>query len=201
VKLKFERFEGLSSFSVRGEITAAQIKILQIGLENLVKDLDSTLVVNLRLAKIDDSLTPVIQAIKKSLAPPEKIKLHWISSVKGVGDFSTLVVFTSRLTGFKHRQIGERLVLDDEIYELNQQLIELQEKVNGLSGNEDKALAHILENRTLKAQERVLKETIKHQKERLKLQVHIPTVNEELPEKMKVAREALKAAYGVEYDL
>jgi hypothetical protein len=201
VKLKFERFEGLTSFSVREEISAIDVKILQIGLETIVKSLDSTLVVNLSQAKWPDGLAPVLVAIKKHLPNQTTFKIHWVSPVRGVGDFPAMPTFTSRLQGFKHRQIGERLILDDQIHELAEKLTALQAKVAEVIGDESKAHELILRHRTLKEQERILKETIHTQKERMKLQVHMPTVNEELAEKLPPLIEEVKKAYGMDIEL
>jgi len=202
VKLKFERFEGLCSFSIRGVILSTELKLLQVGIEKIAKELDSTLIVNLSLAVVSESLTPVLQAVKKSIQSPDpKIKIHWITSLKNLGDFGTLHAFTSRLTGFKHRQIGERLVLDDLVYRLLEKEQKLQAKVDELSGTEADAHALILKNRSLKEEERILRETVRFQKERMKHQVLIPSENEELGGKRSLVREELKKIYGGDLEL
>ena len=201
MKLKFERFEGLSCFTIRGEIKASELKILQVGLESLVKDLDSTLVVNFSLATVPEALTASLIAMKKALIPPEKIKIHWISPVKNLGDFPTLPPFTSRLTGMKHRQIGERLNLDDEIYALHEKSVALLAQVAALTGDEEKAHAMILQNRILKEQERILRESIHFQKERIKLQSAVPTLNADLPEKLAAIRTEVQRIFGKDLDV
>jgi hypothetical protein len=201
VKLKFERFEGLTSFSIRGNITVPEVKILQIGLDSLVKQLETPLIVNLVLADIPDVLAPVLLVLKKSLPPQTKHKIHWISTMKNVGDFPTLNAFISRLTGFKHRQIGERLIIDDQIHLLHEEVAQLKVKVLEASGDEAKAHELILQNQILKEQERILKSSITFQKERLKLQTHVPTQDEESVEKLKTVRQELKKAYGMDLDL
>ena len=196
MKLKFERFEGLSCFTVRGDVKASELKILQVGLELLVKDLDTTLVVNFSLATVSEAIVAPLLAIKKSLSPPDKIKIHWISPIKILGDFPALPPFTSRLTGMKHRQIGERINLDDEIYALNEKLIHLTAQVAALSGDDNKAQAMILQNRILKEQERILRESTHFQRERMKLQSAVPSLNEELPQKLATVRTEVLRIFG-----
>lgn len=201
MKLKFERFEGLSCFTVRGDVKASELKILQVGLELLVKDLDTTLVVNFSLATVSEAIVAPLLAIKKSLSPPDKIKIHWISPIKILGDFPALPPFTSRLTGMKHRQIGERINLDDEIYALNEKLIHLTAQVAALSGDDNKAQAMILQNRILKEQERILRESTHFQRERMKLQSAVPSLNEELPQKLATVRTEVLRIFGKDLDV
>ena len=202
MKLRFERFEGLNSFSVRGEVSAPEIKILQIGLENMVKDLEAPLVVNLTQAKFQDGMAPVLQAIKKNLVPQTQHKIHWISTVKNVGDFPALNAFVTRLTGSKHRQIGERLQLDDQVHELHDRVQKMEARVAETSGDEQKAAELILQNQVLKAQERVLKETLHFQRERMKHQGHTASENpDEVVEKTATAIAEIKKAYGMDFNL
>jgi hypothetical protein len=201
VKLKFEHFEGLTSLSVRGDLAGTEVKILQVGLESIVKDLDSPLIVNLVLAKIPEVLAPVLIAIKKTLPGQTTFKIHWISPIKNVGEFPALDTFVSRLTGFKHRQIGERLVLDDQIHELHEKVIALEARLGDVSGDAEKAHEMILRNLALKEQERILKASIHFQRERIKLQTPVPSSNKEVKVKTSEAREAIKKAYGLDFDL
>ena len=189
MKLRYERFEVLSCFSLRGNVEAAQLKVLQVGLETLVTGLQETLVINLMLANFPDPTTvQVLIEEKKKLAKLTKQKIHWISSQKGLGDFTALNVFTSRLNGFKPRQIGERIQLDDDIYSLQLRAQAVEKRILELGGDHDRAQAIILENKVLKEQFRILKETIRFQEERLKLQSFQASSDPDIAEKLKTAQ-------------
>jgi hypothetical protein len=194
VKLRFERFEGLSCFSIRGPISESSHKILEVGLETLCKTLAETLVVNLTLATFDANTTKYLIDVKKKIATLTKFKIHWITSQKGLSDFIAINVFTSRLTGFKSRQIGERIQLEDEVYTLQSRTLEVEKRILELGGDHDRAQAIILENRTLKAQEKVLKAAVRFQEERMKLQTKIPSLDLEVIEKTKIALDEFNQA-------
>ena len=196
MKLRFERFEGLSCFSIRESVAPSDLKLLEIGLESLCKNLSETLLVNLNLALVSDSAQPALLAIKKKLPALTTQKIYWVSKTKAVGDFASIELFTSRLTGFKSRQIGERIKLEDDIHFLQEQVHALEAKVIEKGGVADRAQQLILENRIFKAQEAVLKSTIAFQVKRLKAQVKVPTDDDEIEQKIKAALAELKTYYG-----
>lgn len=184
MKLKFERFEGLCCFSVRGEIPDAQLKIIELGIETLVKKLEETLIINLALATFSETGTKHFLETKKKIANETKHKIFWVTKEKGLGDFQSVSLLTSRLSGFKPRQIGERIQLEDDIFVIQSKVEQIEKQIVKLGGDQDRAHQIILENRVLKQQERVLKEAIKWHEARLKLQVKIPSVDEQYSEKL-----------------
>ena len=202
MKLKFERFEGLACLSLRGPIEPPHHKVLEVGLETLAKELKETLVVNLRLATFSDAITlPYLIEIKKKISALTQFKIHWISTQRGLGDFSAIDVFTSRLTGSKSRQIGERIHLDDEIYSLQLETLAIEKKILERGGDVDRAQAIILENRTLKEQSRILKQSIVWQEARLKLQSKQISFDSDLESRTQEAEADFKKANTNQVDL
>ena len=187
MKLKFECFEGLSCFSIRDEINESHHRILEIGLETHCKTLTENLVINLTLATFKEPTTKYLIGLKKKISALTKFEIQWISHQKGLGDFSTIDIFTSRLSGFKLRQIGERIQLEDEVYLLQMRTQVAEAKVAELGGGHDRAQSIILENRVLKAQERILRESIHWQEERMKLQTNVKSPDVNIDEKLQLA--------------
>ena len=201
MKLRFERFDGLACFSIRGAIRLEDLRILEIGLETLCKELQETLLVNLSLATVNDSAQAPLIVFKKKLPSLTKQKIYWVSKTKNVGDYNAIEVFTSRLTGFKSRQIGERIKLEDDIHFLQEQVNALEAKVMALGGDADRAQQIILENRILKAQESILKNSIQFQVKRTKIQAKIPLIDEEALQKIDAALGELKTYYSQDLSL
>ena len=201
MKLKFERFEGIACFAIRGNVELSQLRILAIGLETLVKTLEEPLVVNFTLATLDPLYLKPLIDLKKLLAKSTKHKIYWIGKGKGLSDFLALNLIFQRLGGFKLRQIGERLTLEDEIYVLRAQVDELKAEVDKLGGDADQAQKIILENITLKEQNRMLNRTLTFMGERMKEQVRSTPSDPEYTQKVTTALEELKTAYGMEIKL
>jgi|GEM_PF-2391747 len=206
MKLKYERFEGLGCMSIRGFVDEAQFKLLTVGLESIAADLDETLLVNLSNAAFSDAaLLQGLAELKKKVSAHAKQKIYWICTERAIGDFPTTDLFISRLTGFKFRQIGERIRLDDQLYVLAEQVHQCETKIAELGGDEQNASSVILENKILREQKRILEQCIEWQENRLKHQVHVAATDPEVPEKtaeaLKAAAEAMKTAYGTEVDV
>lgn len=201
MKLKFERFEGLACFSVRGEIEVSQQKLLLVGLETLCKTLEEELIINLMLAKISEPTVVFLQNVKKIMPKLTKKKVHWLTPIKGLGDAPNMPMLTARLSGFKSRQIGERIQLEDDVYVLNTRIAAVEAKIQELGGNQDRAQKIIIENGILKEQERILKTSNHAQDERMKLQTVLPLEDEETPEKTKAALQTFKTYSGLDVKL
>ena len=200
MKLKYERFEGVSCLYVRGDLTAEQLRLLTIGLETICKDLDQTLVINAAYANMDPSVVTVLTQVKKKLqSNPQKI--YWVCKDKHIGDFPTIDLFASRLTGFKFRQIGDRIKLDDEVFSLAEKikLLEAREKEIEAGGHNPRNL--ILDNLTLKQQKRILVASTTWHEQRLGLQQPVVTEDAEVPVKTKEITDELQKLYGAEFDL
>ena len=202
MKLKFERFEGLCCFSIRGEVTPTQHRVLEVGLETLAKALQEPLIVNMMLAQISDPSTiPFLTEVKKKISGMTKPKIHWITPHKPLGDYAALNIFTSRLTGFKTRQIGERIALEDDVYELQLKVQKIESRILELGGDHDRARAIILENRILKEQFRILEESIKFQQARMEKQVVHPSSDEEIVLNTKTAQATFQSLNPVKVHL
>ena len=206
MKLKYERFEGLGCLSIRGTVDSPQFKLLVVGIESLVHDLEETLLLNLSNAAISD---PVVvhglAELKKKLGGLSKQKIYWICKEKGIGDFPTTDLFIQRLSGFKFRQIGDRIKLDDQLYAVTEAIHQAEARIAELGGDEQNAQKVILENKVLRQQKRILDESIHWQEHRMKAQAHVASTDPETEEKIKAAKEALREPsvnlYGHEVDL
>ena len=201
MKLKYERFEGLGCLYVRGQVDEKFGKLLQIGIETIAKDLEETLVINLTLAKIDPLQIALLAEFKKKANELTKQKLYWISKDRGIGDFATIDIFISRMSGAKSRQIGERIKADDQSFEVLAQIQALQAKIKELGGDEDNVIKLINENASLKEQRRILESFGRFQNIRSKLQVLQPSQDKDTPQKINEGLELIKTYFGREIDL
>ena len=201
MKLKYERFEGLGCLYVRGTVDEKFSKLLQVGVETIAKDLDETLVVNLVQAKIDLSQMKSLLDFKKKVAGTTKQQLYWIAKDRTIGDFQTIDIFITRMSGVKSRQIGERIKSDDVMYDLTTQMQNLQAKILKLGGDEDNVVKLIMENTSLKEQKRILEAVVSYQTARAKVQVLEPSKDEEILPKTNEAYDLLKQYYGKDIDL
>ncbi len=196
MKLKYEQFEGIGSFTVRGRIEASQFRLLAIGLESLAKNTPSSLVVNLTRAPFDEAYTKNLIELKKAVQKLTRQKIYWIGKVRGLCDFPEIGLLFSRLGGFKLRQVGDRLKLEDDLYGLHEQIESVKKRIDELGGDEDNAHRLILENKILREKLRILSQTVRVQDDRLKVQQITPATDPEHSEKVKTAREAIKTGFG-----
>jgi hypothetical protein len=206
MKLKYERFEGLGCFSIRGAVDVNQFKLVVVGLESLMKDLEETLLVNLSNATFADAnLVTGLAELKKKLASLTKQKIYWISKERGIGDFPNTDLIVQRMSGFKFRQIGDRIKLDDQLYIAAEAIRVCEARIAELGGDEANARKVILENKVLREQKRILTECMKWQDFRLKKQSHVASTDPEsevkTAEAVKAVNEAMKAAFGTEVDV
>lgn len=201
MKLRFERFEGVSCFSIRGEIVDAQVKLVEVGLETLCKSLEEDLMINLTLAGLTEQSLTHLLALKKKLPSLTKHKVYWVSPIKGLGDFQTISLLASRLPGFKVRQIGERIQLEDDVFTLQSKTMAAEKRIQELGGSQDSSAKIILENKILKEQERILKESIHWQEVRMKGQVKVPSKETDFAQKTAAALGEIKKLSGLEVKL
>ena len=201
MKLKFERFEGIASFSIRGKVELSELRILAVGIETLTRSIEEPMIINFTQADIAESFLKPLIDVKKILAKNSKQKLYWIGKGKGLSDYLDLALLFSRMGGFKLRQIGERLTLEDDLFKLNAQIEVLKAAIEKLGGEGDQAHKIILENQILREQNRAFKATLKFQDERMKLQAASPASDPEHDQKVKTYLEDLKTTYGTEVNL
>ncbi len=196
MKLKYEQFEGIGSFTIRGRIEAAQFRLLAIGLESLAKNTPSPMVVNVTRAPFDEAYTKNLIELKKAVQKLTRHKIYWIGKVRGLCDFPEISLLFSRLGGFKLRQVGERLKLEDDLFGIHEQIESVRKRIEELGGDEDNAHRLILENKILREKLRILSQTVRAQEERMKSQQSTPATDPEHVEKVRVAREAIKTGFG-----
>lgn len=196
MKLKYEQFEGIGSFTIRGRIEAAQFRLLAIGLESLAKNTPSPMVVNVTRAPFDEAYTKNLIELKKAVQKLTRHKIYWIGKVRGLCDFPEINLLFSRLGGFKLRQVGERLKLEDDLFGIHEQIESVRKRIEELGGDEDNAHRLILENKILREKLRILSQTVRAQEERMKSQQSTPATDPEHVEKVRVAREAIKTGFG-----
>jgi hypothetical protein len=206
MKLKYERFEGLGCLSIRGVVNPAQFKLLIVGIESMVQDLEETLLVNLSNANVSDpAVVQGLTELKKKLGSHSKQKIYWICKERTIGDFPTTDLFIQRLSGFKFRQIGDRIKLDDQLYAVAEEIRQIEARIVELGGDEQNAQKVILENKVLREQKRILEQCVQWQDHRMKAQAHVASTDPENTEKTAAAKEALRepsiALYGSEVDL
>ena len=206
MKLKYERFDGLGCMAIRGVIDANQFKLLVVGLESLVNDLEETLLVNLSNAVISDpNALKALAEIKKKLMARAQQKIYWIHKDRSIGDFPTTDLFIARLSGSKFRQIGDRIKLDDQLYALAEEAHLCEARILELGGDEQNAQRVILENKVLRAQKRILEESVAWQDKRIKTQAHIaasdPDHDQKAAETLKALNDGMKTAFGTEVDV
>ena len=166
-----------------------------------MKTLEEPLIVNVSLIEIDAHYGVNLIELKKILSKASKQKIYWVGKIKGLTDFNDLSLLFSRLGGFKLRQTGERLALEDAVFKLNAQLELLKTEIEKLGGDGDQAMKIVLENQILKEQNRGLKKAIKFTEARMKGQTKSSPSDTEYEQKVKQALEDLKTAYGTEVKL
>jgi regulator of replication initiation timing len=196
MKLKFEQFDGIASFVIRGRIESSQFRLLAIGLESLIKGGQSPLIVNLTRAPFDEAYVKYLLELKKTLQKTTRHKIYWIGKTRGLCDFPDIPLLFSRMGGYKLRQIGERLKLEDEVFGLQLQIEDVRRQVEALGGDEDNAHRIILENKILREKARILRQTLQFQEERMKGQQKTPPTDPDHGEKRRAAQEAIKSGFG-----
>ena len=200
MKLKYERFDGLACLYVRGPIDAEQLKMLNLGLRTLIRDLEETIIINLTQAELDPASIQQLVQTKKALATKTQQKIQWVHKDRTLADFTNLDLLLSRM-GTKFRQIGDRIKADDTLYGIAEQLKALDLKEKELGGTDQNTHKMILENKIMKEQVRILKECIKWQEHRMSNQVAVPTSDDELPQRTAGLVADLKKAMNLEVDL
>ena len=201
MKLKYERFENLGCLYIRGSVDHAQLKMLMLGIDTIVSRLTEPLVINMHLAKIDKGEAMVLSEVKKRIQTHTSHKIYWIAHERPLGDFPTIDLLTSRLPGTNFKQIGERIKRDDEVSTLTLETEAAHAKILELGGDENNAKQIMMENTILKAQKKMLESCIHWQQERMKLQVAIPSLDEEIQQKIKTQEQDLHKKVKLEVKL
>jgi regulator of replication initiation timing len=127
--------------------------------------------------------------------------MYWVGKAKGLTDFLSLSLLFSRLGGFRLRQVGEYLSAQDELHELISRSEALRSELDRLGGDGDQAQKIILENTSLKVQNRILTRTLSLLEERMREQTQSAPSDPEHEQKVNQALADLKTAYGEEIKL
>ncbi len=201
MKLKYERFEDLGCLYIRGVVDANQLKMLILGLQNIIPHLEEPLAINLALATIGKIEAAALVEVKKKIQTRTQHKLYWLSKERPLGDFPTVDLLISRFPGSKFRHIGEKIKRDDEVYQLTDETAIAHARIIELGGDEQKAQQIIFENTMLKAQKKTLDEMLHWQKERTTHQTATVSEDPDLAERKKSLNKDLEKLAGGSIDL
>lgn len=191
MKLKFERYPGMGCFYVRGQVEADKFKILLIGLDTLIKDQEEPIIIHLGHAQFTPQEIQILAGIKKKMLAAYKITQYWVCSDRAIGEFKTLELFCSRTLNTKTKYIGDRMLLDDEIFLLNEKITSVQNEIGALAGSDESVKKIILENDILKAQKEILDSSLSAQRSRMTQQALRPSDDPEIGNNIAAAHAEL----------
>ena len=201
MKIQYNRYTEMSCFKVRGQVGAAEWKMLSLGFTIIFKTLEEMFVINLVHAEIEPAILPLILEFKKGIAKLTKQKVFIISKERGLGDFPKIEVLLSRFQGSKMRQIGDRIILEDQIYALEQEIISIEAQIQKLGFDENTSKKEIQKNIMVKTQKKSLEGCIKWQKQRKEAMQKVASEEEDLDAKLKSTIEEVTKVFGKELNL
>lgn len=158
----------MGCFSIRGKIDEKEWKVLELGFNTYFKTLEEMTVINLTQTIIPEEIVPTILAFKKTMTELTQQKIFMISPIKAIGDFTKFDVFIARFQAQKIRQICRKIVLEDEIYEIETGINEIQEKIKELGFDDSSAKKEVQKNITVKVMNKTLEQMIQQFKNREK---------------------------------
>jgi hypothetical protein len=194
MKILYNRYTEFGCFSIRGMLEEKDWKVLELGFNTHFKSLEEMTLINLSQAKIPAELIPNMIEFKKTLANITKQKVYIISSIKNLGDFPKFDVFIARFQSQKIRQIARKIVLEDEIYEIETAINEIQEQITALGFDDSSAKKEVQKNITVKTMNKTLEKMIQQFKEREKNLKPDPCEIEDYEIKLKTAIDDLAKA-------
>ncbi len=189
--LKFERYPGFSCLFVRGLVDENKFKMLLVGIKSLLQMDQEHLILNLANSQLSPNEGLILTQFKKSIGN----RAHpctWITKEKGLGDFPTVDVFVSRVLTQKHKIIGHKIELDDELYLLKNKVAAVEGELVKLGGSDDDVRKIILDNEMLKTQRTIFLRVNKWHRARLSEQQKLPTPVAPLTEEIRQAYEKLQ---------
>lgn len=201
MKIAYNRFIEMSCFTIREKIGAPELKMLELGLEPIFKELEVMMVVNLVHAKIDPAFLPTVIAFKKKINSLTKQKVFWIAKYKGLGDFPKIDLMLSRFQGSKMRQIGDRINLEDQIYELEAEIATIEAQILKLDFNEAQTKKANQKNELIKMQKDALDACLKFQMKRKTKYKAVPCTIEEYELRVQATIADLQKLTGKTLDL
>ena len=201
MKLKYERFVGLGCFYIRGVIEPAQFKMLLVGLETILNELEEPTLIHGANAFFEKNEITVLQEFKKRVNANSKHKVYWIMKEKPLGDYGTIELAMSRFAGGKFRQIAERIRLDDQLFTLKEKIKLAEQALAQLTDESTNVNQVLLNSESIRAQRKTLNECLEWQRFRIGHQSLESSTDEEINEKTKVLIADLRKQLGVEVDL
>ena len=201
MKMHYNRFTDMGCFTIRGEIGPREWKMLQLGFNAYFKDLEEMMVINLVNATISPEVLPEIISFKKGFPNMTKQKELIVSKEKGLGDYPKFEILLTRFQGPKIRQICKRIVLEDEVYVMEQEIADFEQKIKDLGFDEGSAKKEIQKNIMIKTSNRAMEESIRALKNREKNLKPVPCEIEDYEIKLKSALEDIAKAMNKELDL
>lgn len=201
MKIHYHRYSEMGCFTIRGLVGVSEWKMLQLGFNELFKDLQEMFVINMVNAELAPAVVVEIQNYKKLFAKLTKQKVFIISKEKGVGDFPKFELLLSRFQGSKMRQIGDRIILEDQIYILERDIAAVEAQITALGFDENSSKKEIQRNIMVKTQKKSLDGCLKWQRLRKGSMQKVPTELEDLDNRIKANLEELAKALGKQVDL
>lgn len=156
MKLKYERYPNLSCLYVRGDVDGRNIRVLLVGLDFILKDLEEPLLLHFGNAQIPAAELKILTDLKKKLKDKTKHELIWIAKDRGIGDFMSTDLYFSRNSSSKMRSVATRITLDDQVYLLTESNIATQAKISELGGTAEDVEKVLIETEKLRGQVAVL---------------------------------------------
>ena len=194
MKIQYNRFTDMGCFTIRGPIGPKEWKVLAIGFNTHFKDLEEMIVINMSHAIIAPEVIADIVAFKKVVINLTQQKVFVISPDRNIGDFPKFEVLLTRFQGQKIRQICRRIAVEDQVYELENAIANIQDQIKSLGFDDNSVKREIQKNIMVKTMNKTLETMIKQYKDREKNLKAVPTEIEDFAIKLKAALEDLEKA-------
>jgi hypothetical protein len=166
MKATFHRYSEVNSFRVRGPISEKEWGVLKFGFHHLAKDLESPLLINLLNAEVPEEILNDMIEFKKTIKDVTAHEIHIVSKDKRIADFLKLDQFYLKNQSKPMRQIVDRLIIEDQAYELEIETIAIDEQLKTMGFDKAAAKLEIRKNTMAKLQKKSLDGFLKWQKQR-----------------------------------
>ena len=201
MKIQYSRFTEMGCFTVRGKVGINEWKMLRLGFDLLFKELDEMMAINLVNAEIPPEVMPHFLEYKKGIEKMTKQKVFIISKEKGLGDFPKFDLLLSRFQGSKMRTIGDRIILDDQIYGMEQEIVAIEAQILALGFDENSSRKEIQRNNMVKTEKKSLEGCLKWQRLRKTKLQKVPSTIDDLDIKLGATLEEISKILGKPVDL
>lgn len=201
MKIIFNRYTEMSCFTLRGLIGINEWRMLKLGFDLMFKTLEGMLVINLINAEISPEVLPLMLEYKKGISKLTKQKVFVVQKERGLGDFPKFELLLTRFQGSKMRQIGELIIVEDQIFALEQEIAAIDAKIQQLGFDENSSKIEIQKNIMVKTKGVALDGCLKWQRERKTAMQKVPSDVEDLDIKLKATLEEVISILGKEIEL